>query len=309
MASKMNAAVGKPKVAGAVYVARAEQVAGNLPNDPIDELDSTFRSVGYISDDGVVWGYGHDGETVRAWGGDVVEETVERVQDTAKFSMIESNADMAGSVYFGSDPETESGIPGFNRSIGVPSPVRYAWVFDMIVPWRPTGPTRLDGAPGVRRIVIPSAAVGERDDIRYADDELIAYGVTLQADRDSAGKYHREYVMAPADQLYISKQVPASYTISAGAVRVTISNFFTVQCRNHPHTIVYVEKWDSLENRWMTFADSFPIENNRITISISAEIGSGRYQLQAGDQLRVRIEDRDGGKTFYSNVCTFVAAK
>ena len=183
MATKENVSVGKPLLAGSVYRA---PVGTALPTAADAALGSAFNSVGYISEDGVTWHYSAETEEYRAWGGDVVLEEATDVEDTAQFTMIESLNMQAAKAYWGDGAVVSTG-EGYKISVGDPDTTRYSWVFDIL----------LRGG-GIRRIVVPAAYVSERGDITYADDELVGYDVTLKGDRDSAGKYHYEYVKMPS---------------------------------------------------------------------------------------------------------------
>lgn len=175
--TKVN--VGKPSITGAVYRAPLETA---LPTDATTALNSAFISVGYISEDGVNWSYSGDVTEFKAWGGDVVHREVNDTEDQAQFTMIESSNQNAVKAYYGDSAVTETS-GGYAVSVGDPDTTRYSWVFEMVLQNN-----------GIRRIVVPAAAVTERSDITYSDDDLVAYGITIQADKDSNGKFHYEYV-------------------------------------------------------------------------------------------------------------------
>ena len=65
MATATNVSVGKPKVAGAIYVAPAGTA---LPTDASTNLAETFVSLGYISDAGVVNSENSETTSIKAWG-------------------------------------------------------------------------------------------------------------------------------------------------------------------------------------------------------------------------------------------------
>ena len=175
---KSKVSVGKPSLSGAVY--RAPK-GTTLPTDAVTALNEAFQGVGYISEEGVEWGYEVEQE-FKAWGGDTVYQ---EMRDTAAFTMIESLNQEAAKVYYGDDAVgTLTG--GYMISVGDPDLTACVWVFEMI----------LRGG-GLRRIVIPSGTVTERGSVTYADDNLVAYNVTVSAEQDSAGKTHYEYVKLP----------------------------------------------------------------------------------------------------------------
>lgn len=176
---KNKVTVGKPMVSGAVYRAPAGTA---LPTDAETALDAGFVNVGYISEDGVAWSY-DVANTFKAWGGDVVYQDME---DMAKLTMIESMNQEAVKAYYGDDAVgTLTG--GYKVSVGDPDMTAYAWVFETI----------LRGG-GLRRLVIPAGTVTERESVNYVDNDLVAYGITIAAQKDSGGKSHYEYVKLPA---------------------------------------------------------------------------------------------------------------
>lgn len=189
MANKGNVTVGKPLIAGAVYRA---PVGTTLPTAAGVMLDEAFAPVGYISDEGLRWSYSGDGDVIRAWGRDVVARPAGAVDDVASFQMLETVNEEAVKAFWGDDARRViSG--GYALQVGVPSPVQYSWVIDMVLPI-PQDNDAVYFTPSVRRIVIPAASVRERDEISYQDSELVAYGLSLKASKDSTGKHHHEYV-------------------------------------------------------------------------------------------------------------------
>lgn len=183
MATKANVTVGKPLLAGSVYHA---PVGTALPTAADASLNSAFHSVGYISEDGVVWSYSAESEQYKAWGGDVVLDEVTDVEDTAAFTMIESMNSEAAKAYWG-DSAVTTGTGTMTINVKEPDMTAHSWVIDIL----------LRGG-GIRRIVMPSAVVSDRGDITYVDDELVGYEITLRANRDGSGNYHYEYVKLPS---------------------------------------------------------------------------------------------------------------
>lgn len=196
MANKGNVTVGKPLIAGAVYRA---PVGTTLPTAADATLDEAFAPVGYISDEGLRWSYSGDGDVIRAWGRDVVARPAGAVDDVASIQMLETVDEEAVKAFWGDDAR-QIITGGYALQVGVPSPVQYSWVIDMLLPTKPD-PAVIWPSPRVRRIVIPMASVRDREEISYQDSELVAYGVSLKAGKDSAGKYHYEYVMGAAAEI------------------------------------------------------------------------------------------------------------
>lgn len=68
-ASASNVTAAKPKIGGAVSTAPA---GTNLPSNAKAVLDAAFKTLGYISEDGVTNENSPESEVVKAWGGQTV---------------------------------------------------------------------------------------------------------------------------------------------------------------------------------------------------------------------------------------------
>lgn len=177
-----NVTAGKPKVTGSIYRAKA---GSTLPADAKEELDTAFKALGYVSEDGVSNSNTPESEKIKAWGGDVVMMIQTGKEDKFKFKLIETlNVDVMKTVY-GDNNVTGDIDSGIAISANGNENEEYAWVIDMIM------------RGGVlKRIVIPSASITELGDINYKDKEATGYDVTITATPDSEGNTHYEYVSA-----------------------------------------------------------------------------------------------------------------
>lgn len=180
MATATNVSVGKPKVAGAIYVAPAGTA---LPTDASTDLAETFVSLGYISDAGVVNSENNETTSVKAWGGDTVLSALTGREDTWKMTFIEAlNLDLLKEIY-GSENVTGTLTAGIKVSAKAQERTAKVWVIEMIL---------TDGA--LKRVVLPSGKITEIADVTYTDADAIGYEVTILAQPDSTGVTHYEHI-------------------------------------------------------------------------------------------------------------------
>lgn len=185
MQNAQNVTTGKPKKSGAVYRA---PLGTALPKNAATELDAAFQGLGYISEDGLTNANGPQSDSMKAWGGDTVLTYQKAKEDTFAFALIEAmNPDVLRSVY-GDGNVSGTLDAGITVKANSDEQQQYSWVVDMIL---------RGGA--LKRVVIPAAAVTEVEDIVYADEEAVGYGITITAVPDEDGNTHYEYIQsAPA---------------------------------------------------------------------------------------------------------------
>ena len=180
MSDVKNVSSAKPKIGGAIYRA----VLGTaLPTDVTTALNDAFKSLGYISEDGMTNANALETSQVKAWGGDNVLNVQNGKKDTFKFKLIESlNVDVLKTVH-GDENVTGTLEQGITVKVNSNPLNSSAWVIDMIMK---------DGTK--KRIVIPDASVSEIGEVVYRDNETVAYEVTILAVPDKDGQTHYEYI-------------------------------------------------------------------------------------------------------------------
>lgn len=182
MSDALKVSAGKPKIGGAIYSA---PLGTTLPTDATTELDAAFKSLGYVSEDGVSNASSPEIETLKAWGGDSVLTLNKGRADKVKYKLIEAlNEEVIKAVY-GEKNVTGTVAAGLTITVNSEEQPPRAYVIDMILKNNT-----------LKRIVIPNAQLGEVEDIVYADNSEIGYGCTLYALPDAEGQTHYEYIKA-----------------------------------------------------------------------------------------------------------------
>lgn len=153
----------------------------SLPTDAKTAIGSSFKSLGYIDEDGVVNATETDSEDRKDWSGEVIKSEQTSYSETYQVGFLESRASVLETVY-GTDNVTDDGAGNVTVKHNGSFTEERAYVFESLIT-----PTL------IMRTVIPRGVINERDDVNQNSSDLITYKPTIKALPDKEGNTSYTY--------------------------------------------------------------------------------------------------------------------
>lgn len=170
---------GKLAKLGGVFRAPA---GTTLPTSADSSLDSAYKDMGEISEDGITKSYTYESTDIKNMNGAVVLTVQTSKNVTFAFKDISLlNTDAMKAIY-GKNNVTGSIATGLAIEENDDEPEEAIWVIDMVCS---------DGT--LHRTVIPRGKISDIGDVVYKNDEAAAYDLTISALNDEDGVKVYEY--------------------------------------------------------------------------------------------------------------------
>lgn len=174
-----NVFVAAPPVGGAIWSAPA---GTPVPTDAVTPLDEAFKSLGFISEDGIVNAEETDFEEIKAYGGATVKKKQTSRDETFTFTPIETNAVVLAEQY-GDDNVTVDAKGNIAIAHNAKEKPSRVYVVETV----------LDGSK-VHRDVVPCGRVTEVGDKTYADGKPLAREMSVTCEQDADGNTAYTYI-------------------------------------------------------------------------------------------------------------------
>ena len=176
--NEVNVSGGKGVAGGYFYVA---PVGSTLPTDCKSELDPAFKTLGFVSEDGVTFSSESDSEELKDMNGDTIDTLSSSQTETFTVTLAEVKKGTQAALYGAKNVTDEAGV--LTVHVNGKSTDKMACVFELL----------LKNDRKWRRVV-PIAKVTEVGDLTVAASELVGREATFTAFKDKNGDFYIDYI-------------------------------------------------------------------------------------------------------------------
>lgn len=285
-----NVTVGKPRISGGIWRA---PLGTPLPTDARSALSGSFKTLGYVSEDGVTNENTADTESTQAWGGDTVLETQTGKPDTFSFTLIEAMNTEVLKLVYGNNNVTGDISTGITIKANSEEQEECVLVIDM----------KLKGG-ALKRIVIPDAKVTEVGEIEYNNSDPVGYETTVSCLPDDAGNTHYEYIIK-AGNTGVTVEAESGSTVVFGTNVSDLQSDVSIADGIITGTLKYlgsgalVDTWGAGNFIALKFSGDAFDNATSIKVGMSPSQGSGLVEV-------INDPDRNGAFKVTSTTQTFV---
>ena len=175
--NQANVSAGKGVKGGYIFSA---PVGTALPTDIKSKLDTAFRCLGFISEDGYVETIDEDSDDLVDMNGDIMDSTNGTRVESAQFTLAEIKADALKRQYGERNVTDENGVISVTHNSD--SHDSFSYVLELVL------------KNGRRwRKVVPAGKSSELDDLTIASSELCQRALTMKYLTDDAGNTCYDY--------------------------------------------------------------------------------------------------------------------
>lgn len=190
--NKSNITIGRPKSGGAIFWA---PLGTPLPTSADEALDSAFKNLGYVTEDGVTVSTEEESDTIKAWGPEDVIVVQTSYGKTANLALMETSRESVLKFVFGENNVTvnSDGSIVWDDN-GDPLP-RGIFIVDTLQ-------NNGDVTPRYKRQIFGDSQFVDRSgDHVYNNSDPLSFPVVVKAYKfriDDKDTYVRTYISAPA---------------------------------------------------------------------------------------------------------------
>ena len=148
------------------------------------QSQTTLKSLGYISEDGITIAADTDTDDISDWSGAIVASPMSSFGETIEVSFLETRDSVLKSVYGDANVTTDNkGTTTVRHNKNFTA--SHLYIFDCVV-----------SDTKVKRVVVPNGVIVERDDMEMNNSDLAAYSPTIKCLPSDAfdGDTMREYI-------------------------------------------------------------------------------------------------------------------